>query len=261
MGAASGKPGSDGGRSAATGLHPRCVAGDAQAVSAGLVYRPRKRSIDTGSQTTNCRAGRPFFLCPIQIQRDARFFPDPLRFDPERWLDAQREKTPRYAYFPFGRRTAIVHRGRLCHAGDDCCAADDIPSVRRLADGRLADRPVAGSDPATVAGDDRPDSKTRKSLIRHCPGAIPRQNSRGRDRRHQLFGWRRLRRLHTWRSPASCVAPDPHQIADSDRHFGRHTSSGCKSYLTGRSCRRRTPVAASGASAPFAPSGETRTHS
>lgn len=46
--------------------------------------------------------GTTVFLCPIQIQRDARFFPDPLRFDPARWLDAQREKTPRYAYFPFG---------------------------------------------------------------------------------------------------------------------------------------------------------------
>ena len=46
--------------------------------------------------------GTTLFLCPIQIQRDGRFFPDPLSFHPDRWLDAQAEKPPRYAYFPFG---------------------------------------------------------------------------------------------------------------------------------------------------------------
>jgi len=46
--------------------------------------------------------GTTFFLCPIQLQRDARFFPDPLRFDPTRWADDAATKPPRYAYFPFG---------------------------------------------------------------------------------------------------------------------------------------------------------------
>lgn len=46
--------------------------------------------------------GTTFFLCPFQLQRDARFFPDPLRFDPGRWLDGAAHKPPRYAYFPFG---------------------------------------------------------------------------------------------------------------------------------------------------------------
>jgi len=46
--------------------------------------------------------GTTFFLCPIQLQRDARFFPDPLRFDPDRWAEDATPKTPRYAYFPFG---------------------------------------------------------------------------------------------------------------------------------------------------------------
>jgi cytochrome P450 len=35
-------------------------------------------------------------------QRDARFFPEPERFRPERWLDGSTEKLPRFAYFPFG---------------------------------------------------------------------------------------------------------------------------------------------------------------
>ncbi|MGH9744689.1 MAG: cytochrome P450 [Candidatus Acidiferrales bacterium] len=49
-------------------------------------------------------AGTNFFLLQWVTQRDARFFPDPLRFDPERWrIDPIRTgKLPRFAYFPFG---------------------------------------------------------------------------------------------------------------------------------------------------------------
>lgn len=35
-------------------------------------------------------------------QRDARFFPDPLRFDPDRWLPEQVDTRPKFSYFPFG---------------------------------------------------------------------------------------------------------------------------------------------------------------
>jgi len=34
--------------------------------------------------------------------RDPRWFPDPERFDPERFLPAAKEARPRFAYFPFG---------------------------------------------------------------------------------------------------------------------------------------------------------------
>jgi cytochrome P450 len=33
---------------------------------------------------------------------DARFFPDPFRFDPERWRPEARESRPKFSYFPFG---------------------------------------------------------------------------------------------------------------------------------------------------------------
>jgi cytochrome P450 len=36
------------------------------------------------------------------MHRDPRYFPDPLRFDPERWIPAARETRPQYSYFPFG---------------------------------------------------------------------------------------------------------------------------------------------------------------
>ena len=36
------------------------------------------------------------------MHRDARYFPEPLRFDPERWTSEFRAALPKYAYFPFG---------------------------------------------------------------------------------------------------------------------------------------------------------------
>jgi cytochrome P450 len=41
-------------------------------------------------------------LSPYIIQRDARWFPDPERFDPERWTPEARESRPKFSYFPFG---------------------------------------------------------------------------------------------------------------------------------------------------------------
>ena len=38
----------------------------------------------------------------LVIQRDARWFDDPLEFHPERWTEKFRESLPRYAYYPFG---------------------------------------------------------------------------------------------------------------------------------------------------------------
>jgi cytochrome P450 len=36
------------------------------------------------------------------MHRDPRHFPDPERFDPERWRPAAREARPKFSYFPFG---------------------------------------------------------------------------------------------------------------------------------------------------------------
>ncbi|HEY6390672.1 MAG TPA: cytochrome P450 [Bryobacteraceae bacterium] len=41
-------------------------------------------------------------LSPYVLQRDARWFPDPERFDPERWTAEARESRPKFSYFPFG---------------------------------------------------------------------------------------------------------------------------------------------------------------
>jgi cytochrome P450 len=36
------------------------------------------------------------------MHRDERYYPNPLRFDPERWTEAARGQRPQFSYFPFG---------------------------------------------------------------------------------------------------------------------------------------------------------------
>jgi cytochrome P450 len=46
-------------------------------------------------------------LSPYVVQRDARWFPDPEKFDPERWTAEARDSRPKFAYFPFGGGTRV----------------------------------------------------------------------------------------------------------------------------------------------------------
>ncbi len=47
-------------------------------------------------------AGSIIILSPYLVQRDARWFPDPEKFDPERWTPEAREARPKFVYYPFG---------------------------------------------------------------------------------------------------------------------------------------------------------------
>jgi cytochrome P450 len=41
-------------------------------------------------------------MSPFVMHHDSRYFPDPFKFDPERWTPEAREARPRFSYFPFG---------------------------------------------------------------------------------------------------------------------------------------------------------------
>jgi cytochrome P450 len=41
------------------------------------------------------------------VHRDARWFPEPERFDPERWAPEAKESRPKFSYFPFGGGTRV----------------------------------------------------------------------------------------------------------------------------------------------------------
>jgi cytochrome P450 len=47
-------------------------------------------------------AGSVILMSQYIMHRDARFFPEPERFDPERWTQAAQAERPKFSYFPFG---------------------------------------------------------------------------------------------------------------------------------------------------------------
>lgn len=57
------------------------------------------------------QAGEQLLMSPYTIQRDPRYFKDPERFMPERWLEPAIASLPKFAYFPFGggARVCIGH--------------------------------------------------------------------------------------------------------------------------------------------------------
>jgi cytochrome P450 len=51
--------------------------------------------------------GAQVIVSPWVTQRDPRWWTEPLRFDPDRWLSPRDEPSHRHAYFPFGGGTRV----------------------------------------------------------------------------------------------------------------------------------------------------------
>jgi cytochrome P450 len=66
-----------------------------------LMFRVARQD-DVLPSGARIRAGWKILLSPYVVQRDPAYFPDPLRFDPERFGEEGRRGRPKYAYFPFG---------------------------------------------------------------------------------------------------------------------------------------------------------------
>ncbi|MBI1926783.1 cytochrome P450, partial [Candidatus Poribacteria bacterium] len=47
-------------------------------------------------------AGAIVFVSQYVMHHDPRYYPEPFRFDPERWTPQLEATRPRFAYFPFG---------------------------------------------------------------------------------------------------------------------------------------------------------------
>jgi cytochrome P450 len=47
-------------------------------------------------------SGSILLLSPYVMQHDARYFPEPFKFNPERWTQEARDSRPKFSYFPFG---------------------------------------------------------------------------------------------------------------------------------------------------------------
>ncbi len=59
----------------------------------------------TLSDGTHVPEGALVVLSPYVVHRDPRWFPEPLRMDPERWTAEAKASRHRFAYFPFGAGT------------------------------------------------------------------------------------------------------------------------------------------------------------
>ncbi len=65
-----------------------------------VISRRAVRDFPLGGGTV--RAGTELFYSPYAVHRDPELFPDPLRFDPDRWVERPIAQQPKGAYTPFG---------------------------------------------------------------------------------------------------------------------------------------------------------------
>jgi cytochrome P450 family 6 len=47
------------------------------------------------------------FISVMGLHYDPKYYPDPQRFDPERFSEAEKKKRPQYVYLPFGEGPRI----------------------------------------------------------------------------------------------------------------------------------------------------------
>lgn len=65
-----------------------------------ILMRRAREDVDLGGVTV--RAGREVAVSQHTLHRDPRWFPDPDRFDPDRWAPGETAELPKGAYIPFG---------------------------------------------------------------------------------------------------------------------------------------------------------------
>jgi cytochrome P450 len=60
------------------------------------------RNDDTLPSRVTIPAGSKLYLCQYVMHRNPLYFPDPDRFDPERFSESAKKTRPKFSYFPFG---------------------------------------------------------------------------------------------------------------------------------------------------------------
>jgi cytochrome P450 len=72
---------------------------------AWLLERRATRDVQIGEHLI--AAGSLVYTSPYMVHHDARWYPDPERFDPERWRPEAAVERHKFAYAPFGAGTRI----------------------------------------------------------------------------------------------------------------------------------------------------------
>ena len=66
-----------------------------------LCTKPFQLPLPDG-KTYTVEVGTPVVTPVLGIHNDPEYFPDPEKFDPERFSEENKEKRPKYTHFPFG---------------------------------------------------------------------------------------------------------------------------------------------------------------
>ena len=67
----------------------------------------RRALVDADLGPVSVPAGGEVAVSPLALHQDPRYFPDPARFDPDRWAPERAAAVPRHAYLPFA--TGLHH--------------------------------------------------------------------------------------------------------------------------------------------------------
>ncbi len=66
------------------------------------VLNVRRAAADTTLGPYAIRRGERLWISPFVMHRRPQYYPDPERFDPDRWLPERERALPKFAYMPFG---------------------------------------------------------------------------------------------------------------------------------------------------------------
>ncbi len=99
--------------------------------------------------------GVELLLGPYTMHRDHRFYRDPERFDPERWLRPETRSLPRFAYFPFGggpricigNHFAMLEAGLVLATVVQCFELTPVPGFELRLRPSITLRPARGGIP------------------------------------------------------------------------------------------------------------------
>ncbi|HEV2388035.1 MAG TPA: cytochrome P450 [Candidatus Acidoferrales bacterium] len=75
----------------------------------------REAAEDTQIGDYPVRRGTTVYMSQWVVQRDARFFPEPERFHPDRWTQEFSRQLPAFAYFPFGGGPRVCIGAAFAH--------------------------------------------------------------------------------------------------------------------------------------------------
>jgi cytochrome P450 len=83
-------------------VYTRKVVNEAMRLYPPADFLGREAIEDCAVAGIRVRKGTNLFMSQWVMHRDARYFRDPLTFDPSRWTEEFERSLPRFAYFPFG---------------------------------------------------------------------------------------------------------------------------------------------------------------